>query len=470
MRALTIALCGIAASGCFFDTSPIVLPHPDAGPSCQPWSWPAEFFVDARCETSICEWSAASTPCVTTLTAKQDCHAEWTIGTGGVARCTPTATRGPALYSADCRVVGQEAPCPIDVFPKVPPVLRIRGRLGLAVQGLSPIDLPHEDDLSRARGALGGAARLGQELVVSRFAMGPDCQSQPDTQLDFIDLRTFTLARTATAPPCLRRPLSGRSETELWAAFGGGPWELGHFDADGRLLGRQAFRPDTAELIDATLDAPSERGFFLFGSTRDSGQSLLIQVEAGLIRTSTTLENGASGVAMVGSRRVAVAYGMKYLGELYDASSLDQGTRLTFRLGRRGLASYPGHLVHARQAGRLVFAMLGTPPGLTSFPDSVVDIGTLVPNSGEAQFYEWRAQPTAIALWPLDPRLLIVAVESMVPPFQAAVALFDPAADAFLPGALPIGVGRISDLVDDGEGGVVALLQDEASVVRVAQR
>jgi hypothetical protein len=94
----------------------------------------------------------------------------------------------------------------------------------------------------------------------------------------------------------------------------------------------------------------------------------------------------------------------------------------------------------------------------------------LVPTSGESQFYEWRAQPTAIALWPADPRLLIVAVESVVAPFTAAVALFDPTADAFLPGALPVGVGRISELIDDGEGGVVALLQDEASLVRVAAR
>lgn len=468
MRAPQLALGLLGLSACFFDTSPIVVEHPDAGPSCQPWSLPSELFLDTRCDTSVCTWSAQQTPCVTTFSAQQDCHADWTVSTGGLASCSPTATRGPALYSADCQVPGREQPCPIDVYAKAMPRLAIRGSLTLSVRGLGAVDLPHEEDLARARGALGGAARIDRRLVVSRFSEGPSCQTQADTKLDFVDLQTFSVVATATAPPCLRRPLSTGSE--MLAAFGGGPWELGRFDAAGRLLSRQPFRADTDELIDVSLDAASERGFFLFASTRDSGQSLLIQVESGLIRTSTTLENGASGVAMVGARRVAVAYGMKYLGELYDAFSLDQGTRLSFRLGKRGLASYPGHLVHARQAGRLVFMMLGTPPGLNSFPDSVVDIGTLVPTSGESQFYEWRAQPTAIALWPADPRLLIVAVESVVAPFTAAVALFDPTADAFLPGALPVGVGRISELIDDGEGGVVALLQDEASLVRVAAR
>lgn len=466
MRAATIALA--ALGGCFFDTSPIVVEHQDAGPSCQPWSLPSELFLDTRCDTSVCSWSASQTPCVTTFSTTQDCHAEWTVSTGGLASCTPTATRGPALYSADCQVPGRDEPCPIDVYAKAMPRLALRGKLALSVRGLGAADLPREEDLARARGSLGGAARLGSTLVVSRFSEGPSCQQQPDTKLDFIDLQSFTLTRTATAPPCLRRPLSNGAG--MMAAFGGGPWELGRFDAAGRLLDRQPFRADTDELIDVTLDAASERGFFLFASTRDSGQSLLIQVESGLIRTSTTLENGASGVAMVGSRRVAVAYGMKYLGELYDAFSLDQGTRLSFRLGKRGLASYPGHLVHARPAGRLVFMMLGAPPGLNSFPDSVVDIGTLVPTSGESQFYEWRAQPTAIALWPADPRLLVVAVESVVAPFTAAVALFDPSVDAFLPGALSIGVGRVSELVDDGAGGIVALLQDEASLARVGPR
>jgi hypothetical protein len=83
----------------------------------------------------------------------------------------------------------------------------------------------------------------------------------------------------------------------------------------------------------------------------------------------------------------------------------------------------------------------------------------------QATFFEWPAIPYAIhTSW--DPTLLIAAVSRESPDRQTSLAMFDPAAVAYVPGAVTVGQGATSHLVQDSKGRIFGALLWTGTVFR----
>ncbi|MBI4816904.1 MAG: hypothetical protein HY791_11630 [Deltaproteobacteria bacterium] len=288
--------------------------------------------------------------------------------------------------------------------------------------------------------ALGGATRVQDELAVAVYPTVP-CRDEP-TRIDYLDPASLELVRTSSAPPCSSH-LSPRQQGDGFYAMTSstGRW-LERLDENGRSLARARlpFRAD-GELLVRQI-AVSERLVAVYVLPKDPKASPDPSARVYFFEPDSLRLRGELGGFFNDRAGTITFFDGDHLVVADDRNQVSSVDVDTLDITRTESACGVG------ATGRLIRWDTG------SISVNYGESGAIaVRGSGGSctiyAFWEWPAQPTDAV--EVD-GLLVVGLDQV--PFAgsdvgAALALFDPTL-GFLPGATPLGVTRISNLISWG--------------------
>lgn len=404
---------------------------------------------------------------------------------GALPGCVETAPRPGADAAFRCGLANGESDCRVDLYgpprplPATPEALELYPGREL----IAPSDRLGRETLGR--GLSWSMAALEDTIVVS--GPGPAGQHQPafacppdePSTLRFVDRASLAVVHTSTAPPCLLDLAAEPGGLSFVSAYGSWPnVHVARFDPAGRELERRrlddlpGLAPGIA-YVALEVEVTSSGRVVLLMRDQTSGVGsrdvrhevlVLLGVDLEPVSSSEVLDTELRHLTSAGEDRVIVAdtrdHSLRWL-ELPEFRERGRGG-----ISNVNQAAEPLHFA----AGGVDDALIGLGGGYGRF-------GRVSWRAfGERSLRPWawgEAEPTASAVWPLDPALRLVALrpgrwDGSPTLSLAALALFAPNEARYIPLATLLGqYGAASQALSTREGDVWLLYPWVGRLVRV---
>jgi hypothetical protein len=383
--------------------------------------------------------------------------------------CVQVELRKGSILSADCTKPA-EGGCRLDVRRRgIAPAVRWKSQ---RLEGL-----PYFQDIGFSRVPVGytsGLVMLDGKLVVglnggvygNRY-----CPPERRSRFAFVDPETLAVTATVAAPECTVQIAKDPTGPGFLAAHGGPVRLISRFDAQGNL---QMTRAIDAPPLDADhwifgiyTSADPPRILTAFNAEvrpgRDTATGYMADVDPETLELRALTGNIAGRVEVYGTAgpgKVAATEELADSLRVYEPG-LDRYELLSlWGLCSRARRISPYALVRQDSTGFVVLPAAGTDVQALF----ALDLDPMPPRCAAVSSWEVAADATAAIEWPEDRSLVLVGlVENRM---RAFAALADTRARRFLPGAVEIGRGQVSDPVSDGRR-VFLLLPWSAEIVRV---
>lgn len=446
-----------------------------------PWTTAAQHWIDWTCSAVQCGVNVRQEGCAIALETTR-CE-PWSLGgdvdPSGVASldgCESTTPADGALMSAACEDQAHGA-CRVDLYASpFPPRVDSAAVAVLEVPFLAPSGslvppqaLEYFDPL---RGYLGSFVVLGDRIAItsydgvfSTFGCAPGTASR----IVWIDAVRLVLTETSTAPDCLTRVARDPAGDGFLGIAGTHTASIVRFDRDGiarRVVPLTLPDRDESRWATALMTSDPAHVIVVLSSRSAPGSAYVLALDPATLAIRETSRRIASQIragAPLTAGVFALSDRINSQLLIYEAVGLTELDHLAV-VHQRRVDGHAGAVAWQPMGGRIVLAATGQSPGLWSIGRG--DPPDLLP----AVFYEKAAVPWATAVWPADPQRMIVGLTETTPELDAWVALFDPLTARYLPGAVRIGRGVVSEMQADTRGDVWALLPWSGQLVRVRSR
>lgn len=446
-----------------------------------PWATAAQHWIDWTCSAVHCGVDVRQEGCAIALETTR-CE-PWSLrgdvdpaGVASLDGCASTARADGAVLSVACEDEAHGA-CRVDLY--APPVAPRMDSAAVAV-----LDVPFQAPLGSLvpaqaleyfdplRGYLGSFVVLDDQIAVTSYegafsAFG--CAAGTPGQIVWIDPVRLTVTHTSTAPDCLTRVARDPAGDGFLGMAGTRTASIVRFDRDG--IARRVVSldlPDRDEIRWATALMTSDpaRVIVVLSSRSAPGSAYVLSLDPATLairETSPRITSQIRAGAPLTAGVFALSDRINSQVLIYEAEGLTEIDHLAV-VHQRRVDGHAGALAWQPMSGRMLLATTGQSPGLWS-----IGRGN-PPDLSPAVFYEKAAVPWAAAVWPADPQRMIVGLTEATPELDAWVALFDPLTARYLPGAVRIGRGVVSEMQADTRGDVWALLPWSGRLVRVRSR
>jgi hypothetical protein len=442
--------------------------------------------VDSSCAGLACARPASESDCRVSLDLCSLGTLEGTVGATGaisfdkstdLGDCSSEPPLHGSLLNASCTSGTRR--CRVTVYPPgFRPTIQVATKQVIAgVPFMSPDRDPTNLFPPPLPGYIFGLVALQDRVIVGHHGgtfSGPvgdwSCTSTVPDHATFLDPETLAPIKTISLPPCsfylLRDPV-GRGF--LTVSTQSGTSAISRYDQNGAVW-------TTKPLRDARLDPTAWVSSAYVGSSSDAIAlsfvaafahgpahiAMLDPTTLGIRALSDPIANGElRSLGPAGPGRLGVVDDGPDVLYLIDPSNAAiTGSQLRIEC-TNGSGVVPTALAFPT-GGPLVLASIDSnAPVLYTLPWPALN------PCGQATFFEFPAVPYAIhPSW--DPSLLLVAVTRESADRGAAVALFDPVATAYVPGALTVGQGAVIGLDQDPKGRVFGALPWTGTVFRAA--
>jgi len=391
-----------------------------------------------------------------------------------LGRCTSTPAARGARLSLACRD-GDYDRCRIDAFERpFPERFEI-----FAVPVVNNAATVHDTSLRRpSRDYLGSVVAAGDEIAVATFdgsIYDNKCTTGQPGTIVFVAPDTGVVLRRRTVPNCTKFLAEDPGRNGFLALYGGRRnLQLGRFDADANIV-RSTFITDTKITTEyapiGIAVSPSSGRVAVgmsWGDQTDYSRVLIYDLDTfDKVAVSQARLRSITDIAPSGLDHFIVADDKEGIVYQLDSSTARVTNDFLVRVLVGGVNVDLARLAQADD--RVIVTNTGEEPAMFVFSFDNPAGGVDYDKASTTTYYEGWGEPFALARWPADPALWLVGVtERVARPRPAYIALFDPTAPNFLPGALQVGHGQISDMATDKKGRIWLAMGWTGRLVRVS--